>query len=122
VGTIETRGLEDELYPLYDTLNNPDRTPDGLVRPGAELHTPQKKGYSDADAPRELMAEAFRAYNTDPNWFKAVAPKTAARIREAINSNPDLRRFIQYNTLAGGAVLSGFGPGSEIPSQHDPDL
>ena len=44
------------------------------------------------DISREYVAEAIRAYMADPNYIKTVAPKTAARIREFVNSNPDWTR------------------------------
>ena len=43
------------------------------------------------------MAEAIRAYMTDPNYLKSVAPETAKRIREAVNANPRLNSVIQLN-------------------------
>lgn len=61
--------------------------------------------------PREYIAEASRAYMVDPNWLKTVAPKTAARIREYVNSHPELSKIIQFNSLAaasiGGSSLLG---------------
>ena len=51
------------------------------------------------------MAEAIRAYITDPNYIKTVAPKTAAAIRERVNTHPLLKRFIQFNTLAGLGII-----------------
>jgi hypothetical protein len=47
--------------------------------------------------PRDLWAEAIRASMTDPNYLKSVAPKTAARIRAAVNANPQLAPIIQFN-------------------------
>jgi hypothetical protein len=49
------------------------------------------------------MAEAIRAYMWDPNYLKTVAPKAAARIREFVNTNPQLSKFIQFNAVAGAA-------------------
>ena len=56
----------------------------------------------------ELLAEGLRAYMTNPNYFKTVAPKTAAKIRAAVNDNPRLKRIIQFNSL-GAAGLIGTG-------------
>jgi hypothetical protein len=55
--------------------------------------------------PREFMAEAIRAYFSDPNYIKTVAPKAAAAIRAAVNNHPTLSKIIQFNAvpLATGA-------------------
>jgi hypothetical protein len=47
----------------------------------------------------EYFAEASRAYMTDPNFVKSVAPNFAAAVRAAVNSHPRLRRVIQFNSL-----------------------
>ena len=49
----------------------------------------------------------MRAYMTDPNYMKTVAPKTAARIREFVNPNPRLNKTIQFNSLLAPALGSG---------------
>jgi hypothetical protein len=67
------------------------------------------------------MAEAIRAYLADPNYIKTVAPKTAAAIREAVNSNPRLSKILQFNTIAGLAAKNGIDSGSlPIPRQQPP--
>lgn len=46
----------------------------------------------------------------DPNYIKTVAPKTAARIREFVNSNPRLNKVIQFNGVAvpvGAGTMNG---------------
>jgi len=69
------------------------------------------------------MAEAIRAYLADPNYMKTRAPQTAARIREWVNSNPLLNRYIQFNTIAGPMALYGLSSDSlQIPTQSAPDL
>lgn len=96
-GQIPTKGLNTELRQVYNTLNTgQERT--------RNLTGPEQAGYSSADVPRELMVEAVRAYLTDPNYLKTVAPKTAAAIRKAVNTNPVLMRIIQFNSVAGMAV------------------
>ena len=92
-GQIPTTGLNTVLRQLYNTLNTgQERT--------TNLTGPQHLGYGDKDVPRELMAEAIRAYLTNPNYIKTVAPKTAARIRQYVNANPRLSRTIQFNGVA----------------------
>ena len=60
--------------------------------------TPQRHGYDSEEVPREYMAEAIRA---DPNYFKTVAPKTAAAIRAAVNAHPTLSKTSSSTRLAG---------------------
>ena len=58
-------------------------------------------GYAGARVPRELWAEVIRAYLADPIYLKAVAPDVAARIRAAVNANPQIARAIQFNAAPG---------------------
>jgi hypothetical protein len=94
------QGLKRELEPVYSTLNTgrEGRQPPFL---------PQNRGYSDKEAPFELVAEFIRAYLTNPNYAKTVAPKAAADLRALVNSHPQLSKLIQFNTLGGLAVLGG---------------
>ncbi|MFY8091929.1 MAG: peptidoglycan-binding protein [Niveispirillum sp.] len=90
-GTIPTDGLIKELETVYNTLTNPQKY-------GPPMK-PQHMGYKGDDIKRELMTEAIRAYLTNPNYLKTVAPKTAARIREYANTNPRISKFVQFNAL-----------------------
>jgi hypothetical protein len=113
-GRIPTAGLNAELRQIYNTLNTGRERTTGLTGP-------KHIGYGEEEVPRELMAEAIRAYMTDPNYIKTVAPKTAGRIREYVNSNPRLNQTIQFN----GVVLplaTGAGAGAVqlVPVDHDP--
>ena len=101
-GQIDTSGLSKELAGVYNTLATGQERVRGLTGP-------QHLGYSKEAAPREMMAEAIRAYMTDPNYLKTVAPKTAAAIRAAVNSNPRLNKTIQFNSLAGALGLGAIG-------------
>jgi hypothetical protein len=75
-GPISTRGLEDELEEVYNTLNNPNRTADKLdASPEAEQFRPEDRGFTGEAVAREYIAEAIRAYLTDPNYLKTVAPR-----------------------------------------------
>jgi hypothetical protein len=80
-----TEGMAGELPRVYRDLN------------GGRM--PEDFGYAGDDVRSELMAEAIRAYMADPNYFKAVAPKTAAAIRAAVNDKPALNKIIQFNAL-----------------------
>jgi hypothetical protein len=111
-GHIPTDGLMDELKPLYNTLRNKYRDENFLDAADPrwiDPVTPQTFSYTEEEAPREYMAEAIRAYMTDPNYLKTVAPKTAAAIRAAVNPHPTLSKIIQFNVVpltAGGAAAS----------------
>jgi hypothetical protein len=98
---ISTDGLSTELKAVYNELNNAQSR-------GPKVG-PQHVGYKGEAASREYMAEAIRAYMTDPNYLKTVAPKTAARIREYANGNPRINRVIQFNSSSPGLVIGADG-------------
>lgn len=105
-GRIPIDGLLDELQPNYSRLN-------GQIA-GGELITPERLGYSPEEAPLEYMAEALLAYQLDPNYAKSLMPRTAARIREYVNSHPELSKIIQFNSLA----AAGIGGGSLLAQEN----
>lgn len=95
-----------ELRTVFNTMNNPKRTPDGSNAAPGSVVTPETFGYQNRSrlegldpVEEEYFAEAFRAYIADPNFLKSVAPNLAAAIRGAVNSHPRLRRVIQFNSL-----------------------
>lgn len=92
-GQIPTEGLVKELEFVYNALATGQERTRNLTRP-------KDIGYRPAEVPREMMAEAIRAYMADPNYIKTVAPRTAAAIRAAVNENPRLNKKIQFNVLA----------------------
>jgi hypothetical protein len=108
-GHIPAAGLSRELDQVYNTLaSGRERT--------TNLSRPRHFGYTSKHVPRELMAEAIRAYLANPNYLKTVAPRTAAAIRAAVilgsraRGHPRLSRIIQFNSLAaaaGTAIASG---------------
>lgn len=98
---IPTDGLRKELSRIYEDLNTA-----GNFKPGRGA-TPKTLKYRPDEHDSELMAEAIRAYLTDPNYIKTVAPKTAARIREYVNTNPNLNRVVQFNQFAPAALGGG---------------
>lgn len=99
-GNIPTSGLNDELRAVYNDLNNPQSH--------GRRFGPEQSGYKGENVGRELVAEATRAYATNPNYLKTVAPKTAERIRQYVNDHPDLRRIIQFNSII-AAPAAGVG-------------
>jgi len=89
-GKMPTIGLvKEEFQPLFNTMNNPNRAKGGLeaAAPWGKQVTPKAQGYEGAEIPREYVAEAFRAYITNPNYIKSVAPRVAVRIRESVNAH-----------------------------------
>ncbi len=120
-GQISSKGLIGELKTVYNDLNNHwlaaerQRNPkvDPKSRPLLNSFTPETNGYKGSDVEREYIAEAIRAYMRDPTYMKNVAPKTAAAIRAAVNSNPNLSQHIQFNSLplAGGIGAAAAAPG-----------
>ncbi len=116
-GAIPQTGISKELGQLYNETNN-DLFRSALDRRGdidaaraegvnRRNFTPEAAGYAKAQAPDELMAEAVRAYLADPNALKAAYPKTAARIRGAVNGNPALSPLIQFNAGGPAGAVAG---------------
>ena len=139
-GGIPQDKIKKELGVVYNELNNGNlqnavRINGGDIdkalaaRANNRGMKPAAFGYTTKEAPAELTAEAIRAYMTDPNAMKTMAPKAAAAIREAVNTNPTLSPHIQFNSLAGagllgaGALAAGTNPadgaeqagGAELP-------
>jgi hypothetical protein len=96
-----TRAEVGELRDVYSTVRSGSENPPFRVQP-------ESFGYEPGQVNEELLAEGLRAYMANPNYFKTVAPKTAAKIRAAVNDNPRLKRIIQFNSL-GAAGLVGTG-------------
>ncbi|WP_449411392.1 hypothetical protein [Methylobacterium komagatae] len=116
-GAIPQTGISKELGQLYNETNN-DLFRSALDRRGdidaaraegvnRRNFTPEAAGYAKAQAPDELMAEAVRAYLADPNALKAAYPKTAARIRGAVNGNPALSPLIKFNAGGPAGAVAG---------------
>jgi hypothetical protein len=97
---MPTNGLKEELERVYSTLSSGFDQKHPLI-------LPKTFGYLPEAAPHELVAEAIRAYMTNPNYLKSAAPKTAAAIRALVNSHPQLAKFIQFNGLGGLGLLGG---------------
>ena len=71
------------------------------MAPGAQPITPADFGYKPHQFREEYMAEALRAYLTNPNYIKTVAPQMAKRLRDYVNTHPQLSKIIQLNTVLG---------------------
>jgi hypothetical protein len=122
--------IGDQLALIFHDLNtNPSRntrpglgrnSPPGIGRnsppgighsstPGighnSKMTSPQDFGYlTDVDIRGELWAEAFRAYFTNPNYIKSVAPDVAAFLRQKVNEHPWLSNFLRFNAIPPVAV------------------
>lgn len=105
-------GMVKELETIYHTLD----TGKGVNPKVMSTITPQKRGYRPDEVREEHLAEAIRAYIQDPNWIKSVAPRTAKTIREAVNTDKELSKWIQFNTatgLLGGAAAADLASGDD---------
>jgi hypothetical protein len=98
-GKIDTKGLSTELKQVYHDLAT------GRQGETKKQTLPQHLGYPAKEVRDEMVAEAVRAYIVDPNYLKSVAPETAKRIREAVNTDPRIAKVIQFNQ--GGAPNVG---------------
>jgi hypothetical protein len=98
-----------ELREVYSDLR-------GGWKKGAPRKQPEDFGYSVNKVNLELVAEGLRAYVSNPNYFKKVAPNAAAKFRAVVNKNPLLKKVIQLNSL-GAIGLAGAG----IRSQDQDD-
>jgi hypothetical protein len=99
---IEAKGTAKQLDTIYHDLNSGGFN-------GGRLWGPQDDGYKGADVAREKWAEAFRAYQEDPNYIKTVAPNVALVIRKLVNKHPEISKVIQFNTAAGAGLLGAAG-------------
>jgi hypothetical protein len=95
----------DELRRVYATLRG---------GPGRKTLHPQPEtfGYEGENINQELLVEGIRAYLTNPNYFKAAAPRSAAKIRAAVNKDRWLKRIIQVNSLGAAGVVGAGAAGS----------
>ena len=106
---ISPAGQTKALAGIYDDLNNrAGPAPIGTVRLPSRQSTPATDGYKPADHDAERMAEAMRAYLTNPAYIKTVAPGLAAKLRKAVNENPNLKHILTLNSAAGAGLL-GYG-------------
>jgi hypothetical protein len=104
--------LMSELRAVYNAQNNPQSHGPQFL--------PQHNGYSKvADQNRELWAEAFRAYMTAPDTFKAMAPEAAKLIRDTVYATPRLKDILQFNSLLAPAVVGGTAAAATGQGQGD---
>lgn len=96
---IPLDGVRTQAERVYNTLNT------GTERT-RNLTGPQHFNYRGETIDRELAAEGIRAYATNPNYLKTVAPDFAKRIREYVNTDPVLSKIVTFNTAAPVGLLS----------------
>jgi len=121
--------MENELATIYNDFNNPMLARARAANPDIDPRqssffqnfSPTDRGYPKSKVNEERWAEAFRAYLTDPNYIKTVAPNVAVYVREAWNSNPELARILHLNSL-GPLAAAGAGAAaySLVPVEGDP--
>lgn len=111
---IDTTQIEWPVRRIYNDLNNPNpkyreiESYRGPTKPLPEyVVSPETRGYYPHQVDAELVADAVRAYVSDPNYIKTDAPKVAAAIREAWNTNPELRKIVHFNSLLGALFMLG---------------
>ena len=73
------------------------------------FRSPESVGYPKNMVDAELRAELMRAYMTDPNYLKTVAPHAAASIRASVNADPWLSKIVQFNAMPPIAIGSAAG-------------
>ena len=118
-GMIPLTGIRGQAEKAYNTLAT------GQERE-RNLTTPRTQGYPREDVPRELSAEMIRAYATDPNYLKTVAPDVAKRIRDYVNTNPELSKIVQFNAVPAAIGAAGAGAaampdeGAAEPIEREP--
>jgi hypothetical protein len=116
--------VRNEMEQVYHRLST-NKTPEPGWESKYGLKTPEAFGYHGEKANKELAAESIRAYMTDPNYIKTVAPRAAALIRKHFNDHPYLSKFIQFNTAAlallgsSGLYSSGGMVGGQDPTHPD---
>lgn len=106
------------FYDIYNEQKNPYLGFERLRYPQASADdavpwngfTPASLGYNTVNdetrglrdhTRRELYAEAVRAYLTDPNAMKAHYPEVAKYLRDMINTNPRLNKYLHLSDNSG---------------------
>lgn len=98
---IPIDGIKRDLGLLYEELNT------GTWHKPGRGAKPKTFGYGPDKEGAELMAEAIRAYLTDPNFIKSKYPAVAQRIRDHINTHPKLNNVVHFNSFAPATLLGG---------------
>jgi hypothetical protein len=120
--------LQGQFRRIYNDQNNPDRARTGIDawrgpnKPRPEhVVSPETRGYRPEQVDSELWSEGVRAYLTDPNYIKTLAPDAAAFIRELVNNHPTLSKTIQFNSMALplGAPFA-IGPRDQADAAQEP--
>jgi hypothetical protein len=115
-GDVPMSSLNRQLRKVYNDLNNPNP-----ISPGKkpEIWSPEQAGYLPHEVDGELRAEALRAYMQNPNYLKSAAPDVAKAIRNTINSDPQISKYLQFNSgagiAAGGAAAASYNPTQTAP-------
>lgn len=99
-GGLRNEKVLAELQDVYSTLRS--------GREGMKhLRGPEYFGYEPHQYPFEYVAEALRAYLTNPNYLKTVAPNTAELLRRGMNTHPTISKVLQLNSIGGAIIGTG---------------
>jgi hypothetical protein len=109
---IDPSRLWGELGGLHHDFNSSDPSQTAVPR------TPAAAGYTGSGVSGEYVAEAIRAYLSDPGYVQTMAPNTAAAIQNALAANPEIADSLRANAvmpfLTGGG--SAGSPGYDWPT------
>jgi len=100
IGFLEIRAKNDPTIRKQLEQVFSDMAPARLGMADNAKVLPKDLGYSAAEEYGELAAEFIRAYKTNPNYVKSVAPDVAKLVRVLANENPGVKKGIQFNALA----------------------
>jgi hypothetical protein len=112
IDTQSQRGVvfADKYEPRAKKIYHDLRTGNVAETRPSRMASPETDGYKLSDRPGELSAEFIRAYLTNPNYVKSIAPELAKQLRALINADRGLSKYIQFNALAptviGGATAA----------------
>jgi len=108
-GGIPVTGAVKQFDSLYHVQSGARAS---LTDPPRQRTRPEHLGYRGDHVRAEKMAEAVRLYMQNPAFMKEHFPKAARRIREHVNTDPEVSRIVQFNQVgvplgASALALSG---------------
>jgi hypothetical protein len=107
---LRPEDIDEELLNVYRDQNNP----------GSASHTPINDGYNAQEAPHELLTEGIRAYLTNPNYIKTIAPNLAGALRYLITNHDFLRKLVRFNSLVPFGWLATSGASDSERDERGP--
>lgn len=92
---IPLTGAEEAFAVVFHLQNAPGKP--SRSDPPKRRTRPEGQGFKSEEAHAEMMAEAIRLYMQAPEYIKEYFPDAARRIRQYVNTNPQVNRIIQFN-------------------------